>query len=60
MKKKPSRALAFEQGATIIEYALIVGLIALLAIVSMSMLGNSTFTALREVSSNMDEISADL
>lgn len=49
-----------ERGATVIEYALIVGLIALVAFASMSMVGNNTFTALREVSSNLDEAGSDL
>lgn len=49
-----------ERGATVIEYALIVGLIALVAVVALPMVGNNTFTALREVSSNLDEAGVDL
>jgi Flp pilus assembly pilin Flp len=49
-----------EQGATIIEYALITGLIALVAVIAMPFIGNNTFTAIREVSSNLDEAGADL
>ena len=49
-----------EQGATIIEYALITGLIALVAVMAMPFIGNNTFTAIREVSSNLDEAGADL
>jgi len=60
MKKSLSIIRQHEQGATVIEYALIVGLIALVAVLAMPMVGNNTFTALREVSSNMDEVSADL
>lgn len=60
MNTAVATALRREQGATMIEYALIVGLIALVAVVAMPMIGNNTFTALREVSSNIDEVSADL
>ena len=49
-----------EQGATIIEYALIAGLIALVAVIAMPFSGNNTYTAIREVSSNLDEAGADL
>jgi len=49
-----------EHGATIIEYALITGLIALVAVIAMPFIGNNTFTAIREVSSNLDEAGADL
>ena len=44
-----------EKGATIIEYALIVGLVAIVAVVSMSILGNKTFTMLSDVNSNLNE-----
>jgi len=49
-----------QRGATIIEYALIAGLIALVAVIAMPFLGNNTYTALREVGSNLDESSAGL
>jgi len=49
-----------EQGATIIEYALITGLIALVAVIAMPFIGNNTYTAIREVGSNLDEASAEL
>ena len=60
MIKVLSMVMQHKKGATIIEYALIVGLIALVALVAMPMVGNNTFTALHEVSSNMDEVSVDL
>ncbi|MES3041723.1 MAG: Flp family type IVb pilin [Pseudomonadota bacterium] len=60
MMKILSMFMQHEKGATVVEYALIVGLIALVAFVAMPMVGNNTFTALREVSSNMDEVSSDL
>ncbi len=49
-----------EHGATIIEYALIAGLIALVAVIAMPFIGSNTYTAIREVSSNLDEAGADL
>lgn len=51
---------ASEKGATIIEYALIAGLIALVAVLAMPFVGGKTYTALREVGSNLDESSAGL
>lgn len=49
-----------QRGATIIEYALIAGLIALVAVIAMPFIGGNTYTALREVGSNLDESSAGL
>lgn len=60
MEKNAKLHRLAERGATVIEYALIVGLIALVAVVALPMVGNNTFTALREVSSNLDEAGADL
>ena len=60
MEKNATLATLPERGATVIEYALIVGLIALVAVVALPMVGNNTFTALHEVSSNLDEVGADL
>ncbi|MEK6788368.1 MAG: Flp family type IVb pilin [Pseudomonadota bacterium] len=60
MKAPRTMAKQREYGATIIEYALIVGLIALVAVIAMPMVGNNTYTALREVTSNLDEAGASL
>jgi len=60
MKENPTLAGLAERGATMIEYALIVGLIALVAAIAMPMVGNNTYTALRGVTSNLDEAGADL
>jgi len=49
-----------ERGATVIEYALVVGLIALVSVLALSMVGSNTYTALREVTSNMNDVSSDL
>jgi Flp pilus assembly pilin Flp len=60
MKTECSRHKPSEKGATIIEYALIAGLIALVAVIAMPFLGDNTYTALRGVSSNLDKAGADL
>lgn len=60
MKHPCQRARPQERGATVIEYALVVGLIALVSVLALSVVGNNTFTALREVSSNMNDVSSDL
>jgi len=60
MKHPCQRARPRERGATVIEYALVVGLIALVSELALSVVGNNTFTALREVSSNMNDVSSDL
>jgi len=60
MKDYSLTARPREQGATVIEYALVVGLIALVSVLALSVVGNNTFTALREVSSNMNDVGSDL
>ncbi|MES2720924.1 MAG: Flp family type IVb pilin [Pseudomonadota bacterium] len=60
MEKNATYAGLAERGATMIEYALIVGLIALVAVIAMPMVGNNTYSALRGVTSNLDEAGADL
>ncbi len=55
MERKITLSMPAEKGATIIEYALIVGLVAIVAVVSMSILGNKTFTMLSDVNSNLNE-----
>lgn len=60
MEKNATHAGLAERGATMIEYALIVGLIALVAVIAMPMVGNNTYSALRGVTSNLDEAGADL
>ena len=55
-----NKALSAEKGATMMEYALVVGVIALVVLVAMPFIGNSTFSSLRNISSNMDAVSADL
>ena len=54
MERKITLSMPAEKGATIIEYALIVGLVAIVAVVSMSILGNKTFTMLSDVNSNLN------
>jgi len=60
MEKNAALAGLPERGATVIEYALIVGLIALVAVVALPMVGNNTYSALRKVTSNLDDAGADL
>ncbi len=60
MKKNRSPTKFCEKGATMIEYALVVGLIALATFMTMSMVGNKTYTALREATSNLDDAGATL
>jgi len=55
MERKITLSMPAEKGATIIEYALIVGLVAIVAVVSMSILGNKTFPMLSDVNSNLNE-----
>jgi len=62
-KKKSTRLpspLPQEHGATIIEYVLIVTLIALVLIAAESMLGQKLFNSLKQSSSDLDNASAPL
>lgn len=48
-----------ERGASLVEYALLVALIAVVCVVALRFLGNSTNDTLSDVSSDIDEDSGD-
>ena len=48
-----------ERGASLVEYALLVALIAVVCVVALRFLGNTTDDTLSDVSSDIDEDSGD-